>query len=248
MRHTRMRHTGMRYFGHAGTTGSAAQRALLRHARRAHHRGAAACAGDALAPLWRRVQPRTAGPRRACSDASRRARSRSASAMASTCWSAPWLIRSATFSAWKCIARVSVICCWLRARPGSPTCASSRTTRSTCCSTRSRRTASTRCSCCFPDPWPKSRHHKRRLVQPVFAALVASRLTPGGRLHLATDWEPYAESMLRGAQRLRRTAQLRRGRRLYRSGDAARRHALRAARRAPRPPGTRAAVQPRAGR
>ena len=48
----------------------------------------------------------------------------------------------------------------------------------------------------FPDPWPKARHHKRRLVQPVFAALVASRLTAGGRWHLATDWEPYAESML----------------------------------------------------
>ena len=48
----------------------------------------------------------------------RRAPSRSASAMVSTCWSAPWLIRSATFSVWRCIARVWVICCWLRARPG----------------------------------------------------------------------------------------------------------------------------------
>ncbi len=48
----------------------------------------------------------------------------------------------------------------------------------------------------FPDPWPKARHHKRRLVQPGFAALVASRLRPGGRWHLATDWEPYADSML----------------------------------------------------
>ncbi|MFO1325937.1 MAG: tRNA (guanosine(46)-N7)-methyltransferase TrmB [Rubrivivax sp.] len=48
----------------------------------------------------------------------------------------------------------------------------------------------------FPDPWPKKRHHKRRLVQPAWAALVASRLVPGGRLHCATDWEPYAEQML----------------------------------------------------
>jgi tRNA (guanine-N7-)-methyltransferase len=48
----------------------------------------------------------------------------------------------------------------------------------------------------FPDPWPKARHHKRRLVQPAFAELVASRLRVGGRWHLATDWEPYAESML----------------------------------------------------
>ena len=48
----------------------------------------------------------------------------------------------------------------------------------------------------FPDPWPKLRHHKRRLVQPAFAALAASRLAPGGRLHCATDWQPYAEQML----------------------------------------------------
>ncbi len=48
----------------------------------------------------------------------------------------------------------------------------------------------------FPDPWPKKRHHKRRLVQPAFAARVARVLKPGGVLHLATDWEPYAEHML----------------------------------------------------
>jgi tRNA (guanine-N7-)-methyltransferase len=47
----------------------------------------------------------------------------------------------------------------------------------------------------FPDPWPKRRHHKRRLVQAEFAALVASRLAPGATLHLATDWEEYAEQM-----------------------------------------------------
>lgn len=47
----------------------------------------------------------------------------------------------------------------------------------------------------FPDPWPKSRHHKRRIVQPAFAELVASRLRPGGLWHLATDWENYAEHM-----------------------------------------------------
>ena len=47
----------------------------------------------------------------------------------------------------------------------------------------------------FPDPWPKRRHHKRRLVQPDFVALVASRLAPGGILHLATDWAHYASEM-----------------------------------------------------
>lgn len=48
----------------------------------------------------------------------------------------------------------------------------------------------------FPDPWPKKRHHKRRLIQPPLVALLASRLAPGGYLHLATDWEEYAQQML----------------------------------------------------
>jgi tRNA (guanine-N7-)-methyltransferase len=48
----------------------------------------------------------------------------------------------------------------------------------------------------FPDPWPKKRHHKRRLIQPPLVALLASRLAPGGYLHLATDWEEYAGQML----------------------------------------------------
>lgn len=48
----------------------------------------------------------------------------------------------------------------------------------------------------FPDPWPKKKHHKRRIVQPDFVALVAERLRPGGWLHMATDWENYAEHML----------------------------------------------------
>ncbi len=48
----------------------------------------------------------------------------------------------------------------------------------------------------FPDPWPKKRHHKRRIVRPEWVALVASRLRPGGALRLATDWAPYAEWML----------------------------------------------------
>ena len=48
----------------------------------------------------------------------------------------------------------------------------------------------------FPDPWPKKRHHKRRLIQRDFALLAASRLAPGGVLRLATDWEPYAQHML----------------------------------------------------
>jgi len=48
----------------------------------------------------------------------------------------------------------------------------------------------------FPDPWHKLRHHKRRLIQPPLVALLASRLGPGGYLHCATDWEPYAQQML----------------------------------------------------
>lgn len=48
----------------------------------------------------------------------------------------------------------------------------------------------------FPDPWPKRRHHKRRLVQPSFAELVARKLKAGGRLHLATDDEDYAQHMM----------------------------------------------------
>ena len=48
----------------------------------------------------------------------------------------------------------------------------------------------------FPDPWHKKRHHKRRLIQPPFVELIASRLRPGGVLKLATDWEEYAAQML----------------------------------------------------
>ena len=48
----------------------------------------------------------------------------------------------------------------------------------------------------FPDPWHKKRHHKRRLIQAPFVALLAGRLAPGGYVHCATDWQPYAEQML----------------------------------------------------
>ncbi|WP_225076316.1 MULTISPECIES: tRNA (guanosine(46)-N7)-methyltransferase TrmB [unclassified Streptomyces] len=48
----------------------------------------------------------------------------------------------------------------------------------------------------FPDPWPKKRHHKRRLIQPEFLTLAAARLRPGAVVHCATDWEPYAQQML----------------------------------------------------
>ncbi len=61
----------------------------------------------------------------------------------------------------------------------------------------------------FPDPWPKKRHHKRRLIQPPFIALLASRIAPGGYIHCATDWENYAEQMLAvlsGEARLANTA------------------------------------------
>jgi tRNA (guanine-N7-)-methyltransferase len=61
----------------------------------------------------------------------------------------------------------------------------------------------------FPDPWPKKRHHKRRLIQPAFVALLADRLKRGGSVRLATDWEPYAFDMLTvlaGEPRLRNAA------------------------------------------
>ena len=48
----------------------------------------------------------------------------------------------------------------------------------------------------FPDPWHKLKHNKRRLIQPGFVRLLVSRLAPGGYLHCATDWQPYAEQML----------------------------------------------------
>jgi len=49
----------------------------------------------------------------------------------------------------------------------------------------------------FPDPWPKTRHHKRRMVQSSFLELLAQKLSPGGIFHAATDWQPYAEVMMR---------------------------------------------------
>ena len=48
----------------------------------------------------------------------------------------------------------------------------------------------------FPDPWHKKKHNKRRIVQPEFLRLISSKLKPGGILHMATDWQPYAEQML----------------------------------------------------
>jgi len=48
----------------------------------------------------------------------------------------------------------------------------------------------------FPDPWPKKRHHKRRLIQPDFIKIILSCLKPGGILHCATDWKDYAEQMM----------------------------------------------------
>jgi tRNA (guanine-N7-)-methyltransferase len=52
------------------------------------------------------------------------------------------------------------------------------------------------CQLFFPDPWPKKRHHKRRILSPAFVALIARALRPGGVFHTATDWEPYADRML----------------------------------------------------
>ncbi|WP_025041440.1 tRNA (guanosine(46)-N7)-methyltransferase TrmB [Nitrosospira briensis] len=60
----------------------------------------------------------------------------------------------------------------------------------------------------FPDPWPKARHHKRRLIQPEFVELLCRHLKPGGYIHAATDWEEYADQILRvlcGESRLANT-------------------------------------------
>ncbi len=62
----------------------------------------------------------------------------------------------------------------------------------------------------FPDPWPKARHHKRRLIQPAFVAMLAQRLNAGGYLHCATDWQAYAVHMfevLQSEPLLRNTAE-----------------------------------------
>jgi tRNA (guanine-N7-)-methyltransferase len=62
----------------------------------------------------------------------------------------------------------------------------------------------------FPDPWPKKRHHKRRLLQPAFVELAATRLASGGLLHVATDWQEYAEhvlAVLSASSALRNTAE-----------------------------------------
>ena len=48
----------------------------------------------------------------------------------------------------------------------------------------------------FPDPWPKKRHHKRRLIQPPFVALLVSRIKAGAYVHVATDWEDYAQQIM----------------------------------------------------
>ena len=89
-----------------------------------------------------------------------------------------------------------------RRRPvaGSPrrvptTCGSARSTRSGPWSTWSSPASLAELWTFFPDPWPKTRHHKRRLVNPAFAALAASRLAPGGAWRLATDWADYADQM-----------------------------------------------------
>jgi len=61
----------------------------------------------------------------------------------------------------------------------------------------------------FPDPWPKKRHHKRRLLQAEFVALLCQKLKPGGYLHFATDWEEYAQwtlEVLQGEAKLKNTA------------------------------------------
>jgi tRNA (guanine-N7-)-methyltransferase len=62
----------------------------------------------------------------------------------------------------------------------------------------------------FPDPWPKKRHHKRRLINPTLAEILVSRLAPGGYVHVATDWDEYAQwilDVLRPVRGLENTAE-----------------------------------------
>ena len=95
----------------------------------------------------------------------------------------------------------------------------------------------------FPDPWPKKRHHKRRIVQPPFAALVASRLKQGGRFRLATDWEPYAEWMLEILNAEPGVQERRRQRAVHRK-TGARSDPIRESGPPARPPGLRPRVPP----
>ena len=95
----------------------------------------------------------------------------------------------------------------------------------------------------FPDPWPKKRHHKRRIVQPAFASLVASRLKRGGRFRLATDWEPYAEWMLEILNAEPGLENVAERRAIHREAGA-RRDAIRESRPPARPPGLRPRIRP----
>ena len=149
---------------------------------------------------WRRASSCRSPPLRStarpCSAATRRWCSRSASAWAARPPRSRRRRPSSTFSASRSIRPASARCCSASMRPGSRTCASSSTTPSRSWSRCSRRLSLAGVHVFFPDPWHKKRHHKRRLVQPAFVGLLASRLAAGGRLHCATDWQPYAEQML----------------------------------------------------
>ena len=89
-------------------------------------------------------------------------------------------IRRSTASASKCIGPASAICCWARKLRGSRICASSVTMQSKCCSISSSPRSISLVHIFFPDPWPKKRHHKRRLIQPAFVALLARVLERDG--------------------------------------------------------------------
>ena len=130
-----------------------------------------------------------------CSDARRRACSRSASARAKRCSNSPRRIPRSTASASKCIGPASDICC------SAPKRATLRNVRMIChdaVEVLQHQLAPASIALVhifFPDPWPKKRHHKRRLIQPSFVELLAKVIAPGGTLRLATDWEPYAQQM-----------------------------------------------------
>ena len=115
--------------------------------------------------------------------------------MASTSPRAPWPNPAGISSASRSTARASATCCW---RQPPPELKNLRVIDHDAVEVlRDQIPPDTldEIQILFPDPWPKTRHHKRRLIQPGFATLAASRLRARGWLRLATDWAPYAEHM-----------------------------------------------------
>ena len=159
----------------------------------ARHAGPRRATGPAAGSTPR---PGSAGRRRSCW--------RSAAAAAPPRW--PWRRpnRTSTWSPSRSTGAGWRSCSAASSAKASPTSGWSAATASTCSSTCSAPDSLTGVRVFFPDPWPKARHHKRRLLQPDTVALIADRLRPGGVLHAATDHRRLRRTDRRG--RRRRTA------------------------------------------